>query len=629
MRGRRVGAVVGLLVFIAATALPVAVGSELADRLPADAAVFYAELDIGHALDAGSRASALIDAEAAQKLTYRVEELYGLGRELAGNYGFQPALLDRLGDCELFFVVMAKDAPEMDADGDEQSYTPSFIVLAPDEDSAADFFSELIALADRQMLDAPGMAQREGIPVDDGELVGGLGGGATLGRIGRYVIMSEGNPRELWAAMLGASGSPISGTGIYKRLTSEGQPLCLMLLNAEALLGRLKQGIEANMQAAQAGMAGGDMAAQAGFQKAMIAQMVYQGFDAVLSLDQWEHAGAGVLGSVADDEAVLETLALFSHGPSISPVLKEMLTGSGQFVVPPTLGQKGMLVMSRVNIGTVLAGTLDALSAANPMLGAQIKQGMQMMQMQLGFSLTDLLNALASDSYLMIDMEQRPVPGVDGMTAPMPDMSLLIGLDDPKAVQQALDALVLAFSASPQTADAVGKRTFQGADVYCFGMQAANEEAYPDGLTTFAAVLADRYLTLGSWDYATSVLRHFSSAEGGTDRELARVIDAHSDANLLVVVPAEFQQRMQDMAGDAEDQRRGAVEMVIGHMDGADFGLDDLDMERRLKDCLRELVYAALELQEAAEALAPETQVVSGAHKAGFYELRSRQTYRK
>jgi hypothetical protein len=146
-------------------------------------------------------------------------------------------------------------------------------------------------------------------------------------------------------------------------------------------------------------------------------------------------------------------------------------------------------------------------------------------------------------------------------------------------------------------------------------------------LSAFAAAVAGRYVALGSW--ANVAALPGDEEPVGHDDEIARIIAANPEASLLVVVPTEFQQRVEAASGLTVDARREAVDTVMAQLDVADLDMGDPQIERRLKDCLRRLAYAFLDLQEKARGRNTEARVISGTERDGVYELRSRQVYRR
>ncbi len=127
----------------------------------------------------------------------------------------------------------------------------------------------------------------------------------------------------------------------------------------------------------------------------------------------------------------------------------------------------------------------------------------------------------------------------------LPKVSVFWGVKDPAAARDTLNTLVTNMSDSPNMNAFVKKRTYQETDVDRFGKDVTKEGSYPDGETSYAVVIADRYLTVGSWDEVTKAIRLLGAAGSKTDPGMMSLVQANPNANLLVVIPKAFRQKDQ------------------------------------------------------------------------------------
>ena len=304
---------------------------------------------------------------------------------------------------------------------------------------------------------------------------------------------------------------------------------------------------------------------------------LYQTFQKLFSLDKLEWAGGGVSFTVDENHSVSTTYGMLSHGEPISPLLQEVLSGSGSFQ-PPAIGKSdNMTIMVRVDVGRVINETIQALTTMPAPVGPMLQMGIGSMKAQLGIGLDDLLKLPASDAYVYVDVAEKDVDQssmqLDEKTKEMtevktkvhtvvPDVTVFLGLKDPNAARDAIGGLVTRLSADPDMSTQVKKRTYQETDVYCFGDGMAQAESYPDGKTSFAVVIIDRYLTFGSWDAVTKAIREMASAQSKTDPALMAIVQANPDANLLVVMPKAFQVKNQQLMVKLEGQQNAFAMMT-------------------------------------------------------------------
>ena len=198
----------------------------------------------------------------------------------------------------------------------------------------------------------------------------------------------------------------------------------------------------------------------------------------------------------------------------------------------------------------------------------QYQQSMMMMKVIVGYTAGEILNHLAGDLYFFVDVKEKEHPTHDfddksgevttkTVVGPVPELFLLLGVNDREAFSKVLSDLVTRVSSGPLAAalgSFVGQRVYQGIDVYLVGQGLDIKGHEPDGLTSYAMVVVDRYLTFGSWKEVTALIRRAKAAEKGTNRKLAAIVTEHQQSNLLVVVPTSWSKKIQKMSDEANDE---------------------------------------------------------------------------
>lgn len=658
MLKRALGVLAVAVGILPAIALAEAGGDSLARTLPTDKTVFYAELDVSSFLSEARALLDFTDPEAAGQIAFQVKELYGMVRELAAGHEFQPILFDKITDVKLYAVVMAMDEPKVKVHSykvprydretwepipgefeerthtETQNYILSFVMKTPDPECAADFMEEIKALAERESRDNG--FERVDIEVERGELIGDQEESGTLGRLDEYVILSNGTPRELWAALMAPPARILSETPGYRRLVGgDEKPQAFMLANIEPLVRKaeesLKRGIEeAEREAAEREEAGEDEMRDWELQAARSSYKTFVLFNKLLSLDQCKQAGASVYFSASGDAVVRDFRGMFAHGENISPILEEILTGSGNYTLPAAAGLENMWVMGRINLKRIYDEVIEVLTAAEPQAAAQFAMAMQLMKAQAGVDLSDMFILLDSDVYAFVDIVEKEVerrryefdeeteePKVvtEKEMAVVPEVTMLWGVRDAQATRAVLSTVFTRLSTNPSANQFVKKRTYQETDVFCVGMDVARDEKYPDGMTSFAMTIVDRYFTAGGWEHVTGLIRRMGSATEAVDTELAAIVEKHADANFLMVVPAAWQKKFERLMTKVQGEDRDPFERILEEIKSLDLELEDEAMAERIKAALGELVIALQAINEAGSAKLAETAVISGAHR--------------
>jgi len=432
---------VGLLPRLAAGQAP---GESLPGRLPADATILYGELDVGGLLAQGQEYLAFGAPEAGGRVAFQLEELYRALRQLAAAYEFEPTLLDVIPEVKLHFVLMAMEEPKVTVhtyrapkwdektwepipgEFDEhtyeetQNYVFSLVVETPDQECAANFLEEFKALLDRQAERHPDEAgfERKDFEVERGELVGDPDETATVGRLDEYVIVSNGVPRELWGALMAEQREPVSATALYRRLRAEEhEPQGMLVVNIEALVRRAEEGLKRRLEEAEqeAAERAGEQEAEERFRmdwELEAARAAYKTFttaNSLLSLDRWKQGGASTYLSASDERVVSGFKGAFVHAQDISPILEELLSGSGTYTLPPTGELDAVCAMGRVDLRKIYDEVARILGETGPEGAAAFTMAMMQMKMMVGADLGEILGLLDSDVYFFVDMVEREI----------------------------------------------------------------------------------------------------------------------------------------------------------------------------------------------------------------------------
>jgi len=676
MTRRLYWAFVGALALLPAIARAQADGDVLAARLPADSTMLYVEVDVKGLLEGGQAFLSAIDEEVAESVAHQVAELREVVKEIAATHEFSPALMDKLSQVRGYFVIVMKDEPEvivrqrrryrfdevatdieayaiplqldsdiMLDDWEEQTYeekvyfVSSFVLEAPQEEDAVDFLEEVKALLDRQMEKDPELAfERVDHEVEQGELIGAPDG-ETVGRIGRYIVISERNPKELWAALMAQSDETVADLPGYRRLTAgEGPVHALVLVNLELVIRRSEQELADELEQARQETA--DAEEDGENWRLRFAQAQYDSFlltKKLFSLDKMQQTGAILRFDSEDGGGNVGLLAVLALGNPISPVLEELLTGSGSFA-PPSIGKpEAARAMARVKLKTIYLAVIETLTSSNPGAAEQFAAGMAAMKMEIGTDVGEILDMLASDVYLFVDVARKEVSRqryemdeeteewkvvTEKREETVPEVTLLWALEDPQAARDTLSAVFATVSSKPYGAALVKKRTYQETDVYCLGMGVSDEESYPDGSSAYALAIVGRCVTTGSWESVTAIIRRIRSGQLQTDAGLAALVQEHPDSNLLILAPAALQRKLFDMVFFPEGADTDIFSFMLEELESEDFDVEDEELADRLRDVLRGLIGVARTLDAKARENLGDIRA-SGTHRGAFYEVES------
>jgi len=670
------------LVVLLACAVAGAGPERLAEKLPAEKTALYVEIDVARLLEEGERAIAFIDPEAGEEIAFQVRGLWGMVRELAANYEFEPMLLDEMSKVSAYVVMMVKDEVEIVTETveipriDEETgeivpdefeehttterkwLTASMVLDTPSEEIAEDFLEKLKAMLDREREEDPESDEfdRRDIEVDRGELISDVEGEVTVGRIDSLLVVSGGNPRELWQALTAPPAERLSDTAMYQRIVKSGRtPQVFCIINTRTLLAQAEKELKASLDALEKeqlekeGPAEGapatpderraQMQAQMKLMQARSSYKVFQTFAQVLGFDVWRHSGISLFSETDGETSLRDFEILFSHEEPVPPVLAELLDGSGAFVLPRAANQDRMCVMVRVHLKRIFDGIIASLRTSDPQSMAGFDMGMMMMKGMVGVDVADLLAILGSDVYVWVDYLMKEVEVVkdvkrdeesgemewvtESEMKPVPEATLFWGLADVNAARATLNTLFATLSTNAQFAQHASKRTYQETEVFCFGKGVAQQDSFPDGLTSFAVVIVDRYLSIGSWEHIGGIIRRTRSSAGEADEELQAIIREHEKSNCLVVIPSAFQQRVNDLLEEHGGGTSKQLDALVDALSAGAIELEDEDLAQRMSDALKGLLTGMQKLDEKARAMTPATSVMAGTHQGKFYQMRT------
>jgi hypothetical protein len=646
------------LVFLAARP---AAAADLAGKLPQDT-IFYAQVDVRRMLDEMHKYNTFVDAEAAGGLAHELAELHKSFKEAATGHEFSPQLMDKILDARVYAVIMAKAKPAVkthsyefpveDDNGvvrktkrtftDTTRFTFSMVVETT-EDAAADFMVQIKAMAEREHKknpEAKGSAYKE-VKVDQGEMISDAEGNFTLGRIGPYLAASDSEPTELWACLTSAAKpeKTLADADLYQRyLKAKPRSVALALVNLESLIVRheaqLKDKVDEARKAKAAKPAEGVKEGEGEepnddgeLEYAEFQHKQFQVMKKMFGLDQVRFAGLNIC--IESDEKNVSTgvQATLQCGEKMSPVMKGILDGGKRFQVPEIGEQSGMAIFLRVGAKEILQGVLESLDEKTV---ANFNESMDQMKKLSGATLPEIVDQLSGDIYLFVNMVEKEkkvrkwnpeTENLDTTTvkAPVPELLWLVGVNDREAFNKILTTAINTLQANPFLSKAVKKRTYQGDDVFLVG-DLQGDDALPDGLNSYAVVVVDRYLSFGTWNDVTALIRRAKAAEKGANEPLAAAVAKAPEANLFFGVYKTFIKKMEQMqkaGGDGADKFKMLGELI----DEGEIPFADAALNEKIKTSLKRLVKNGLSLAEKGQELGPAFEFVRGGLNGSVYEI--------
>ncbi len=649
---------------LAVLTTPVALtAGEITENLP-ESTVFYARLDVAVATRNYRDQIRAIDEEQAEKLLFQTKELITQLKTLAARHEFKPKLFDELEKARMHFVLsLLKEpiikvhkykSPKWDPETGERvpgefverSYTQRqefafALVLDTTEEVAVDFLDQVKALTQRQKEKNPdnkAPAYKE-LEVEDGELISSPSGAISIGRLGNRLLLSQGNPKELWATLRSVPEKPLAENATYKRLTAnEIAPQALMVTNISTLVGYLEKTLQRQLQEASKRAEQNPQAAK-WIMAAAEGNLKQFGFvKKIFGLDRIKCLGLSAHVGKKDGAIVNDYLLTAQLEAPIAPMVRMMLEGGRKFEAPGIGKVNSIGLMFRAGLKDIFEELLKEAQAEKQlvnelsMLSAQVK-GMT------GFGLAEILGQLSGDAYALVDIVKkkhtvkRYQEGPDGkgmlvdteIEEPLPEILVLLGLRDQEAFTEMISKAFTSISAQPNGAQIVRKRVYQGTPVYIVGRDVGKKDADPDGLTTFAAVVVGRHLSFGTWKDVTRLIRR-SKADNPEADSLAPIIARHRDAGLIAVLWTEMTKRIEKMAGEESGVGNPAdqLKILLKAVESISLPLaaGDQEEQRKFRDSLKRMVEAYHAINQKLQEMLPETVVATGKLNGNFYDVR-------
>jgi hypothetical protein len=638
---------------------------DLAEKLPKDTLIYF-QVDVRRLLDEGHRYNKLVSADAAEGLAAELVELHKAVKELAAGYEFTPALLDKILDAKVYVVWMAKAEPEImthtykmpkrdlktrqpTGEFEERSYTSTntttlSLVIETTDEAAGEFMVQLKALRERLQNKETDPKKKESlgwkeVKVDHGEMISEVKASSTIGRSGQYLVLSDCQPKELWAALAAKPAATLADTDLYQRYTkAKTRSVALFLLNIEAMIARheadLKKDIdEAKKEAEKAGNPAGKEAAQTNWrsERAERELQQYQFFKKLFSLDQIGQLGINLATDATEKSFAVETSVAVRLGDKLSPAVRNILDGGRKLQVPEVGEQNGLALFLRAGAKEILK---DVVASMDEKMAAGFNEGMAEMKTSIGYNLPELVEHLAGDGYLFLNLVEKEREKrswnreqkkweTTTVKEPMPELLVLLGLNDREAFVKAMTTIVSTASADPGMARMIKKRTYQGTDVFVVGFL-KNDDALPDGLSSYAVVAVDRYLSFGTWDEVTGLIRRTKAAEKGANQKLTAALALYPESNLLLCAAKPFFEKM-----NKASSRKDFIDEINREIDQATLPLADEKLTVKIKTSLKNSWKHIIALSEKSQALAQDLMVVHGQFQGGLYELKASSELKK
>jgi hypothetical protein len=617
----------------------------LAYRLPAST-IFYAQVSVPSLLRASDQYLSFVDAEAAEEFVSEIKTLHGLVKEIGAEYEFEPRLFDKILKSKLYFVVNRETKPKVT--GPSFSVTSSLIVETTPK-TAKDFLEQFKGLMERLKEKHPetGRYDYKELEIEEGELLAIGTNGVTLGRHGRYIVLSNDRPETLWIALDSPPDTSLADTELFQRYAhAKPSSKVMYLLNLEELILQLEATLKRNLTVARDLLSndkdsGDDEEGIAPPIREQFAEQSLNSFQSakkLLSLDQVKTFGGTLAWQTGKRNCRAKTRMDLLLGENISPLLRQILDGGHRFQLPPMGKTDHLCIFLRTGVSKILGSILSGLDDATMQ---QYQQSMMMMKGVVGYTVGEIFDHLAGDVYILVDINERKhktlkldkkTGEVETKTTvgPLPELFVFLGVKDREAFSKVLSDVVTRLSSGP-FASMLGKflsqRVYQGVDVYLVGQGLEVEGHDPDGLTSYAMVVIDRHFTFGSWKEVTALIRRSKAAEKGASRKLASIVKEHQESNFLLVAPSSWSKKLQKV-GEKNDGE--AWDHLIGESLKGFLALsEDEDVRTRFKAALKRLKKHSVALSRKGQDLAVDPTVGDGKLSGGLYEFKVDFKYRK
>ncbi|MBN1256875.1 MAG: hypothetical protein JXA52_04140 [Planctomycetes bacterium] len=650
---------------------------KLSDNLPA-ATALYLEVDVPTTLNNLESYVKFIDEDVGAALVADIKEMHACFKELAAAHEFTPAILDNLQYCNGYLVLLRRSEPlvitrtiqvpkfnevepeDKDFNEEPQDYeeTPrwtyadkeitetvnydfSFVIEANPEE-AEEFISQLITVLNfvSQKETGTDFLYHE-VDVNAGRLIQVEDENVTFGFLDKYIVISSNNPQDLWAYLQEPADPSLADINLNKRYEQAKQPSLFRLLTDIGAFVKdgeeelRKKFADAKQEAEAEQNENADNPYSMGAFKVRAAEQVLKTFElfkTVFSIDRMRSAGADIKFQAGQNKISSHSLFTLEFEPPYADGLTYLFDGGAPLQPPQLEAGDSCVVMFRLGIREIYEEVIMNLEEKSQ----QSFLGMMMlMKMQVGYDLSDLLPHLSGDAYLYVDIEETEHESIqwneeaedfeEVMTVgPMPKFMLMQGLNDPEAFAATFSDLFTRLAATPETGQFIRKKVYQETDVYIVGPDAGKADADPDGLYNYAIVNIDRYLSTGSWEAVTELIRRVKAAEK-PDPVLSQLIEKNPGSNLLIHIPEAFQRSLIEMT---EENQAEQQEMILASINDLNLGLDDEALTERFKAALAKYYQDFTLLNEKALPYI-QNQAISGKLKDNYYEIQSQNEIRK
>ncbi len=647
-------------------------GDGLARRLPASTAA-YGRLDVQRLLEQGEQFLKGTDAEHGGAIVEDVGKLWTTLMECAKAYEFQPRLLRRIGEIQVYGVLLELPSPltvsktvlsvnypesmEEWEDFDPETAEPvsmvvdeqhthclSLVIEVPEAELAQEFFVQVRSLFERQrakgsLADADELVA---VAVDHGEMLKQKGRPATLGWTGRFLVLSDLQPEGLWP-LLGAGQLPsptLAETSLLERYAGGALPtLAQACVNLGSLVALAERGRVAATVVDPARILAGDEEDDPEAIKAAEQRLAaFRFWKKLFDLDKLRYAAVAMQGKAAAAKVELTShLALQFADGELGPLMSNLLDGGAKFQPPTFLDIDAAVFMFRLGFGEMLAAVVAELPAEK---AGAFQMATGMLKSQAGFTPEELFGLLAGDVYVTMDMvkQSRPVfesldeatgePRFQQMEMLAPRFAVMLGVKDRGQVEQFFAGLAQRLvEAGGPLAGLIDKRTYQGSDVLLVGTPfgtmggAPVDPQDPGRPGRFALAVVDRFLCLGKWEEVTAAIRRSQAPETDRTGPLRELAQRHAEANLLIWASPAFNQRLQRLQNEQSADNMGILTMMIEQF-FEHLPAGDQEFLPVLEATAQRLLGNLVAFNKAFFTGARQGQITVGQRRGSIYEIR-------
>jgi len=634
---------------------------ELAEVLPVDTTV-YVHVDVKRVVDDIKKLLPFIDQERGTNVLFQVGELYSALKEFAGQHEFTPKFMEQPEACQLYFLVMAKDKPEVKehtykspkwdpetgkrVPGEmvEHKYTTKkeftiALVVKTTEDNATDFIKQFKGLVQREWekQGKEGAAWKE-VEVENGELIRDPENNNMLGRVGGYVIFADSNPKELWAALMAPGEKTLSQSPLYQRYKQQNSPMTA-LVNLSSLIARGEKSLRDQIKKLQENaekVAGTEQErwAQMRVQMSTSSLSTYLLVKQIFSLGKIRATGLTAGWKITDESLHSKSFMGLSFSEPVSAAADMVFNGGKPLMAPNVGSTDAVALMGRIGAKEIF---LEVVKALSPVQVEGMNNNFAQLKEAYSVDIKRLINMLSGDIYSFIDIEKREYESQEWdfktntmvtkqKVGPLPRFMFLIGLEDAEGAAQMLSEIFTRVSAAPGLGKLVATRTYQETPVYLAGSGVDQEGHEPDGLYSYAVVVLGRHLSFGSWKDMTALIRRSKAATAPGENILGKTIADNPKANFLAVVARSFNEKIQNiMKEDGKDPMEKMLESITADT----FDIKDKELAEKVSTAVKKLIENYIHLIKKAQTLGNPYGVVTGRRETGFYEIKMEERMTK